>query len=100
MGRDHQIRVFNFLTGKLYPPIFFIMLIAFYSQKHRTYNESLQLIAEQQKDDESFYKLEPIDFGRRMAVEREINNALLADTPSTPAPSVLFDESNNFIMYL
>jgi peptidylprolyl isomerase domain and WD repeat-containing protein 1 len=83
MSKDRQIRVFNFLTGKLY----------------RTYNESLQILGEQQKDEESFYKLEPIDFGRRMAVEREIDTALVSDSPSTPAPTVLFDESSNFIVY-
>ena len=68
-------------------------------RRYRTYNESLQILGEQQKDDESFYKLEPIDFGRRMAVERELDAALVSDSPSTPAPSVLFDESGNFIMY-
>eukprot|EP00026_Physarum_polycephalum_P001078 Phypoly_transcript_01079.p1 GENE.Phypoly_transcript_01079~~Phypoly_transcript_01079.p1 ORF type:complete len:623 (+),score=105.08 Phypoly_transcript_01079:1835-3703(+) len=83
MGKDRQVRVFHFLTGKLY----------------RTYNESLQILTEQQKDEESFYKLEPIDFGRRMAVEKEIDSTLVADSPATPAPSVLFDESSNFIIY-
>jgi hypothetical protein len=38
--------------------------------------------------------LEPIDFGRRLAVERE----LIADAEAPP-PNVLFDESGNFVLY-
>jgi len=54
---------------------------------------------QQQKEEESFYKLEPIDFGRRMAFEKELDAALVAENPAVPAPSVVFDESNNFIIY-
>jgi hypothetical protein len=40
------------------------------------------------------FKLEPIDFGRRVAVEKE----LLAD-PEAPFPNAVFDDSGNFLIY-
>lgn len=40
------------------------------------------------------YQLENIDFGRRMAIEREIER----DT-ATPSPNSVFDQSGNFIVY-
>jgi peptidylprolyl isomerase domain and WD repeat-containing protein 1 len=40
------------------------------------------------------YKLDPIDFGRRVAMEKE----LLAD-PDAPFPNAIFDESGNFVLY-
>lgn len=40
------------------------------------------------------YHLEPIDFGRRMASEKE----LLADSQA-PQANAIFDESGNFIIY-
>ena len=40
------------------------------------------------------YHLEPIDFGRRMAGEKE----LLADE-AAPQANAIFDESGNFIIY-
>ena len=39
-------------------------------------------------------RLDPIDFGRRLAVERE----LAADT-SAPHPNAVFDASGNFLLY-
>ena len=39
-------------------------------------------------------KLEPIDFGRRVAVEKE-----LASDPEAPPPNAIFDESGNFVLY-
>jgi len=38
--------------------------------------------------------LEAIDFGRRMAVEKEIEK-----TESAPLPNAVFDESSNFLIY-
>lgn len=40
------------------------------------------------------YRLEAIDFGRRMAVEKELEK-----TESAPQPNAVFDESSNFLIY-
>lgn len=47
-----------------------------------------------QRSDAPLYRLEAIDFGRRMAVEKEIEK-----TESAPQPNAIFDESSNFIIY-
>lgn len=41
------------------------------------------------------YKLDSMEFGRRMTVEREIDTSALSIPPS----SVVFDESSNFLLY-
>jgi peptidylprolyl isomerase domain and WD repeat-containing protein 1 len=53
---DRQLRVFNFLTGKL----------------TRKYDESLAAIQEMQQAGTAVYKVEDMEFGRRLAVEREL----------------------------
>jgi peptidylprolyl isomerase domain and WD repeat-containing protein 1 len=78
-GKDRQVRVFHFPTGRLY----------------RVYDESLVVMNNLQKEEDSPYKLEPIDFGRRIAGEREIDAA----GDNVPPSNVVFDESNNFILY-
>lgn len=79
MGNDYQVRIFKFLTGKLY----------------RKYDESLENVTSKQKDpNNSTYKLDPIDFGRRMAIEK-----ILCEKVSGPASNVIFDQSNTFILY-
>ncbi|EOY21865.1 Cyclophilin71 [Theobroma cacao] len=40
------------------------------------------------------YRLEAIDFGRRMAVEKEMEKIETA-----PQPNAVFDESSNFLIY-
>jgi len=55
-GSDKQIRVFRFLTGKIY----------------RQYDDSASIYQDLQRDTLSPYHLDDIDFGRRMAIEREI----------------------------
>lgn len=47
-----------------------------------------------QRSDVPLYRLEAIDFGRRMAVEKEIEK-----TECVPQPNAVFDESSNFIIY-
>ena len=47
-----------------------------------------------QRGESEMYHLEAIDFGRRMAGEKE----LLAD-PQAPQANAIFDESGNFIIY-
>ena len=75
---DRKIRVFDFPTGKLY----------------RTYDESLQTIEEMQQAGTALVKLDDIEFGRRMATEREI------ETPAFRNRwNVIFDETGHFIMY-
>jgi len=79
MGKDRQVRLFRFSSGKL----------------HRKYDESLAVINKSQKEQESaIFKLDTMEFGRRMTLEREL------DSTETAQPSnVVFDESGNFIMY-
>lgn len=47
-----------------------------------------------QRSDVPLYHLEAIDFGRRMAVEKEIEK-----TENVPQPNAVFDESSNFLIY-
>eukprot|EP00249_Psilotum_nudum_P019322 c27193_g1_i1 orf=184-1833(+) len=75
---DRRIRVFWFTTGKL----------------RRTYDESLEVAQDLQRSDAALYRLDTIDFGRRMAVEKEIEK-----TENTPLPNAVFDESSNFLLY-
>ena len=75
---DRKVRVFEFATGKLY----------------RTYDESIATINEMQQAGTSLHKLEDVEFGRRLATERDIENAALQ-----PRINVIFDESSNFILY-
>ncbi|CAL9190758.1 unnamed protein product, partial [Musa hybrid cultivar] len=75
---DRRIRVFWFKTGKL----------------RRVYDESLEVAQDLQRSDAPLYRLEAIDFGRRMAVEKEIEK-----TENAPQPNAIFDESSNFLIY-
>ncbi|MCJ1404608.1 hypothetical protein MMC11_007834 [Xylographa trunciseda] len=75
---DRKIRVFDFLTGKLY----------------RTYDESIITLTEMQQAGTALQKLEDVEFGRRLAVERELENPALQNKIN-----VIFDESGHFILY-
>lgn len=75
---DRRIRVFWFKSGKL----------------RRVYDESLEVAQDLQRSDAPLYRLEAIDFGRRMAVEKEIEK-----TESAPQPNAVFDDSSNFLIY-
>ncbi|KAI2616604.1 hypothetical protein GGR54DRAFT_234163 [Hypoxylon sp. NC1633] len=75
---DRKIRVFDFGSAKLY----------------RTYDESLQVIEEMQRAGTAMQKLGDVDFGRRLAAEREIESASLRNKAN-----VIFDESGHFILY-
>lgn len=75
---DRKVRVFDFPTGKLY----------------RTYDESIATIMEMQQAGTALQKLEDVEFGRRLAVEREL------ELPAVkPRINVIFDETGHFIMY-
>ncbi|CAL3962000.1 hypothetical protein PZA11_000711 [Diplocarpon coronariae] len=75
---DRKIRVFDFPTGKLY----------------RTYDESLRVMEEMQQAGTALQKLEDVEFGRRLATEREIESPALRNKAN-----VVFDESGHFIIY-
>ncbi|RYP21835.1 hypothetical protein DL765_002060 [Monosporascus sp. GIB2] len=75
---DRKIRLFEFGTAKLY----------------RTYDESLQVIEEMQQAGTAMQKLDDVDFGRRLAAEREIESASVSNKVN-----VIFDESGHFILY-
>lgn len=75
---DRRIRIFDFPTGKLY----------------RTYDESLQTTTDMQQAGTALQKLDDVEFGRRLAVERELENPALKNKIN-----VVFDESSNFIIY-
>ncbi|RDW77120.1 hypothetical protein BP6252_05173 [Coleophoma cylindrospora] len=75
---DRKVRIFDFPTGKLY----------------RTYDESLQIIEEMQQAGTGLQKLEDVEFGRRLATEREIDGPALRNKAN-----VIFDETGHFIIY-
>ncbi|KAF2792720.1 peptidyl-prolyl cis-trans isomerase-like protein [Melanomma pulvis-pyrius CBS 109.77] len=75
---DRKVRVFDFASGKL----------------HRTYDESIETITDMQQVGTAPQQLEDIEFGRRIGIERELDN------PSIRARmNVIFDETGNFILY-
>ncbi|KAJ1927228.1 Peptidyl-prolyl cis-trans isomerase cyp15 [Tieghemiomyces parasiticus] len=75
---DRQVRVFRYTTGKLV----------------RKYDESLATISDMQQAGTSVAKLDAMEFGRRLALDRELNTAAQARTMSAT-----FDASGNFILY-
>lgn len=74
---DCYVRVFDFKTGKL----------------KRKYDETLKSLEARYKAGETF-GLEAIDFGRRVAFEKEYLSQIL----SVPASNAIFDNSGNFII--
>ena len=80
---DRQIRVFSFLSGKL----------------TRKYDESLAAVQEMQQAGTAVYKVEDMEFGRRLAVERELE----VPGPDGRIPgrwiNAVWDESGAFILY-
>ena len=75
---DRKVRIFDFATGKLY----------------RTYEESLVTITDMQQAGTALQKLDDVDFGRRLAVERELENPAIRNRIN-----VIFDESGHFVLY-
>ncbi|KAF9463062.1 hypothetical protein BDZ94DRAFT_1259976 [Collybia nuda] len=80
---DRQIRVFSFLAGKL----------------TRKYDESLEAIQEMQQAGTAVYRVEDMEFGRRLAMERELE----LPGPDGRVPgrwsNAVWDESGSFILY-
>ncbi len=54
----------------------------------------LQAAAELQRSGGELFSLEDIDFGRRLAAEKE-----LAHSEAAPKPNVVFDDSGHFLLY-
>ncbi|KAL0076192.1 peptidyl-prolyl cis-trans isomerase cyp15 [Phycomyces blakesleeanus] len=75
---DRQVRLFKFLSGKMY----------------RKYDESLQIISEMQQAGTALYKLDDMEFGRRLAIDKELEKSSQASFINA-----VFDESSNFIIY-
>ena len=73
-----KVRVFWFAKGKL----------------RRVYDETLDAAQELQRGDATLFKLEAIDFGRRISIEKEIEGSEAA-----LLPNAVFDESGNFVIY-
>ncbi|KAF7730577.1 Peptidyl-prolyl cis-trans isomerase cyp15 [Apophysomyces ossiformis] len=75
---DRQVRLFKFLTGKIY----------------RKYDESLHIISEMQQAGTALYKLDDMEFGRRLAVDKELEKS-----SQSQCVNAVFDESGNFVIY-
>lgn len=76
---DRKVRLFEFATGKLL----------------RTYDESITTITEmQQAGTLASEPMEAVEFGRRIAVERELEQPSVRNHVS-----VAFDESGHFLLY-
>jgi peptidylprolyl isomerase domain and WD repeat-containing protein 1 len=75
---DRKIRIFDFPTAKLY----------------RSYDESIDTIQTMQQAGTAAVKIDDVEFGRRMAVERELENPAVQNRIS-----VAFDESGHFVAY-
>ena len=78
-GPDRRVRVFRWKTGKLIEDI----------------DESLEGAEDVQRSGIEKYVLEDIDFGRRLAIERELTKSL----EKHAWPNAIFDESGNFLIY-
>lgn len=83
VSTDRCIRVFKFSSGKLM----------------RKYDDNLAAYNTAQKSEDSIFKLDMIDFGRRMAVERELEKESQDAKKRIPPSNVIFDNSCNFIIY-
>lgn len=75
---DRKIRIFEFATGKL----------------HRTYDESLKVMEETQQAGTALVKLDNAEFGRRLAVEKELDSPAVQNKAN-----IIFDESGHFIIF-
>lgn len=104
---DRRIRVFWYRTGKLrrvydesleviiiYPSIIIIKRTLSIAYPCIVKTSVDQVAQDLQRSDAPLYRLEAIDFGRRMAVEKEFEK-----TENAPQPNALFDESSNFLIY-
>ena len=54
----------------------------------------MQAAQELQRSDSDMYRLDAIDFGRRLAIEKEMRGM-----EGVPPPNAVFDETGNFVIY-
>lgn len=80
---SRSVHVFNTLTGKL----------------TRTYDESLAAISEMQQAGTAVFKLDEMEFGRRLALERELDRDQSGPGGALRTANAVWDESGNFILY-
>ncbi|PIL22477.1 hypothetical protein GSI_15165 [Ganoderma sinense ZZ0214-1] len=80
---DRQIRIFSFLSGKM----------------TRKYDESLSAVQEMQQAGTAIYKVEDMEFGRRLAVERELELPGPDDRIPGMWINAVWDESGSFVIY-
>ncbi|KAG2033719.1 peptidyl-prolyl cis-trans isomerase [Suillus americanus] len=80
---DRQIRIFSFLKGKL----------------TRKYDESLTAIQEMQQVSTSMHRVEDMEFGRRLAVERELEMPGPDGRIPVMSTNAVWDESGTFVLY-
>ncbi|KAG2129450.1 hypothetical protein DEU56DRAFT_817175 [Suillus clintonianus] len=80
---DRQIRIFSFLKGKL----------------TRKYDESLTAIQEMQQASTSVHRVEDMEFGRRLAVERELEMPGPDGRIPAMSTNAVWDESGAFVLY-
>ncbi|KAI0755044.1 peptidyl-prolyl cis-trans isomerase [Daedaleopsis nitida] len=80
---DRQIRIFSFLSGKM----------------TRKYDESLAAMQEMQQAGTAIYKVEDMEFGRRLAVERELELPGPDDRIPGMWINAVWDESGSFVIY-
>ena len=73
-SNDGMIRVFCFRTGKIIYEI----------------NESVAMYENAQKDDNSLYRVDPIEFGRLMAVERDLEREIVSYNITFSMKNILF----------
>lgn len=85
---DLRLTTFTFLSGK----------------RHRQYDESLTATQEMQQAGTAGGRLDSMEFGRRLAVERELErlalDAVKAGTPgSVGVGTAAWDEGGKFVLY-
>ncbi|KAI1793396.1 hypothetical protein LXA43DRAFT_241848 [Ganoderma leucocontextum] len=80
---DRQIRIFSFLSGKM----------------TRKYDESLAAVQEMQQAGTAISKVEDMEFGRRLAVERELELPGPDDRVPGMWINAVWDESGSFVIY-
>ncbi|KDE08493.1 peptidylprolyl isomerase [Microbotryum lychnidis-dioicae p1A1 Lamole] len=84
---DLRLTTFNFLTGKL----------------HRAYDESLTATQEMQQAGTAGVKMDSMEFGRRLATERELEKgaleAVLENRSGISVGAPVWDEGGKFVIY-
>ncbi|KAL9935267.1 hypothetical protein V8E36_005615 [Tilletia maclaganii] len=88
--QDRQVRLFHFATGKL----------------KRKYDESTRAIEEMQQAGTAIVTLDGMEFGRRLALENELDKLAsrgagdgIACATGLASATAVFDESGNFLIY-